>query len=309
MYKNIMKLLVLTVGLSLLGGCASVGHLAHLYSDSALKPHIHRYKDGGEAIYYRFDVGKAPYETYLFFYAATGCGSLKAYLPAYVEGLGVSAKVFALNKRFVGDKSTGMFGCSEAFHKNNSLDRWISDYTDFVTTQLKKAKRPPKNVVLVGVSEAGFATVRTALNIPEVTHVALIGNGGYTMRRSLKTLYEKGSIVFDVEKGAKKIAANPNSIDDTWYGNTYRWWSKILDYDPLPYLLRLKVPVLLGMGENDKSHAVESGYYLKSAFQKAGKTNLMLKVYPKADHRLQDGDTNYRKVFFKTLGKMLKGAT
>ncbi|HFQ14611.1 MAG TPA: alpha/beta hydrolase [Gammaproteobacteria bacterium] len=297
---------VVAIMLMVMAGCTKIQRLAYMYSDEALKPNIHRYQDGGESIYYTFNTGnRAASETFIFFYGGTGCPSWKSVMPGYVDGLSVPANVHVLNKRFVSDRSTGMFGCGKRFHEYNNIEQWVSDYSDFVLTQIKKAERPPKNVVLVGVSEGAVPAVRVAAKLPVVTHLAIIGGGGYTMRTALKTLYKKGSIFFDVDEGWKKIKAKPDSIDDTWYGNTYRWWSEIMDYDPMPYFLRLDIPVLVGMGEDDTSVPVESAYYLKSVFARTGKRNLVLKVYPGADHRLNGEGISYRQEFFSLLGRML----
>jgi len=305
MNATISKLLVGSIILIAVAGCTSLQRLAYMYSNEALKPNIHRYPDGGESVYYIFNTGAIPAETFIFFYGGSGCASWKAVMPRYVEGLSVPAKVFVLNKRFVLDRSTGMFGCGKDFHQYNNIEQWVSDYSDFILSQIKKAINQPKNVVLVGVSEGAVPAARVAAKLPLVTHLAIIGDGGYTMKTSLKILYEKGSIFFDPNEGWKRIQANPNSIDEMWYGNTYRWWSQMMDYDLMPFFLRLDIPILVGMGENDQSVPVESAYYLKSEFQIAGKENLTLKVYPKADHRLNDGDISYRKDFFSALGSML----
>ncbi len=293
--------------LALLAGCTGMQRLIHMYSDEAPEPKVYRYADGGESLYYVFDHGRGDNpEVHVFFYGGTGCPSWKSVMPGYVEGLSVPARVFVLNKRFVTDRGMGLLGCGESFHEYNNIEQWISDYADFITGQLNGAEHPPEKVVLVGVSEGAIQAVRVAGMLPRVTHLAIIGNGGYTMRRSLKTLYETGRIHFDVRQGWKKIRENKNSIEESWYGNTYRWWAEIMDYDPMPWFLRLDIPILVGIGAEDASVPVESAWYLKEAFTEAGKTNLTLKVYPRADHRLSSGSISYRRDFFSELGRMLK---
>jgi len=277
-----------------------------MYSEEALDPNKYHYPDGGESIYYEFDIGGKPVDTFVFFYGGSGCSSWKAVMPGYIDGFSVPAKVFVLNKRFVSDRSIGIFGCNKGFHEHNNIEQWVSDYSDFILAQIKRAKDKPKNVVLVGVSEGALPAARVAAELSVVTHLAVIGAGGYTLRESLTTLYEKGSIFFDVDAGWDKIQTKSNSIDDMWYGNTYRWWSQVMDYDPVPDFLRLDIPILVGMGEDDKSVPVESAYYLASVFKKAGKENLTLKVYPRANHRLNNGNISYRKDFFSRLSSMLE---
>ncbi len=305
MKKILAKLLVIPSIVIAMSGCTGLHRLAYMYSDNALDPNVHHYKDGGKSIYYEFHVGDKTNDTFIFFYGGSGCVSWKSVLPGYVDGLSTPAKVLALNKRHVGDRSTGMMGCNKKFHLYNNIEQWVSDYSDFILSQIGKGEHRPKNVVLVGVSEGVIPAVRVAGRFPFVTHLAVIGGGGFTMRASLKMLYRKGDILFDVDDGWRRIKEKPDSIDDTWYGNTYRWWSQILDYDYLPYFLDLNIPVLVGIGEQDESVPVESAYFLRDRFHAAGKKNLILKVYPMANHRLISKSVDYKKEFFNTLGSML----
>ncbi len=125
------------------------------------------------------------------------------------------------------------------------------------------------------------------------------------MRKSLGTLKERGAISFDVQAGWEKIAADPRSIERNWYGNPHRWWSDIMDIDPLTDYLKLNIPILLGIGENDASVPVESARFLESQFKETGKRNLTVKVYPGADHRLSGNGVSYRAEFFSELSRML----
>lgn len=303
---KIIRLVVIALAI-FISGCTSIKRYAHMRSDSAPAPNTFLYQDGGTSIYYTFTTknNNGIVDTFIFFYGGTGCPSWKSVMPGYVDGISVSARVFVLNKRFVKDKSTGMFGCGDKFHQANNMKQWVSDYSEFISAKLKMAKSSPKNVVLVGVSEGAIPTVQVAGKMAEITHIAIIGDGGYSMRKSLATLRKNGKILFDVNAGWKKIEKKPNSITDSWYGNPYRWWYEIMDYDPIPDYMKLNIPILLAIGENDESVPVESAYYLKSEFMKAGKKNLTLKVYKGAGHRLSDGNKSYRNEFFSLLSEML----
>jgi len=289
-----------------LSGCTSMQRIAHMFSSNAPSPLNYTFKDGGSSIYYTFTTNEtAPIDSAIFFYGGTGCPSWKSVMPNYVNGISVSARVFVLNKRFVTDKSTGIFGCGDNFHKANFIEQWVSDYSEFITAQLETFTKPPKNVVLVGVSEGAIQAVKVAGKMPEISHIAIIGHGGYTMRKSLTTLKQNGKIAFDVNEGWKDIESDPHSIKNKWYGNTYRWWYEILDYNPTPDYLQLDIPILFGIGENDHSVPVESAYHLESEFKKAGKENFTLMVFKGADHRLSDGKKSYRNKFFKLLSQRL----
>ena len=287
-------------------GCTTVQRGMHMYSREAPQPVVFTYKDGGSSVYYAFNVNsELPLDTVLFFYGGTGCPSWKSVMPEYVDGLTIHAHILVLNKRFVSDRSTGMFDCGQDFKLANNPQQWVSDYSEFITAQLGLMPLKPKNVVLVAVSEGVYPAARVASINPNVTHLAIIGGGGYSMRQSLDTLKQKGLISFDVNAGWAKITSDPRSTGKSWYGNPYRWWSDIMDIDPLEDFLKLNIPILVGIGEQDHSTPVESARFLKSIFVEAGKSNLTLKVYPGADHRLNGNGASYRQVFFRTLSCQL----
>jgi pimeloyl-ACP methyl ester carboxylesterase len=304
---RILKQFAFLSALAVLSGCTIVQRTAHMYSSEALPPLSFIYKDGGSSVYYAFYVGDAsPAETAVFFYGGTGCPSWKSVMPGYVSGLTFSARVFVLNKRFVSDRSTGIFDCGEKFQFANNPGQWVSDYSEFIAAQINAFSSKPKHVVLVGVSEGAIAATRIAGQSSEVTHLAIIGSGGYSMRKSLATLAQKNVIGFDVDTGWNNILSDPGSIEKTWYGNPYRWWSDIMDIDPLSDYLKLNIPIIIGIGENDRSVPVESALFLDAKFKEAGKNNLILKVYPGADHRLNGDGVSHRDEFFAELSRLLQ---
>lgn len=227
-------------------------------------------------------------------------------MPSYVDGITVNAHVFALNKRFVADRSTGLFDCGREFHLANNPDRWVADYSEFIAAKIGSVAPKPKNVILVGVSEGALPATKIAALSPAITHLAIIGSGGYSMRKSLATLKQKRAIRFDVNSGWEKISADPRSIEKDWYGNSYRWWSDIMDIDPITDFLKLNIPILVGIGEQDESVPVESVHYLETEFKEAGKGNLIVRIYPGADHRLGGNGMSYRSEFFAELGRLLQ---
>lgn len=227
-------------------------------------------------------------------------------MPDYVSGLTVAARVFVLNKRFVPDRSTGLFDCGRDFHLANNPDQWVADYSEFIAAQISSVTPKPRNVVLVGVSEGALPAAKIAGLLPVVTHLAIIGSGGYSMRKSLATLKQRGAILFDVDSGWEKIAADPRSIEKDWYGNPYRWWSDVMDIEPLPDFLKLNIPVVVGIGEQDESVPVESARFLASQFKDAGKSNLILHAYPGGDHRLSGNGISHRSEFFAELSRLLQ---
>jgi pimeloyl-ACP methyl ester carboxylesterase len=303
---RVLRLFVLSLAFAM-SGCTTLERMAHMYSSEAPQPQIFQYKGGGSSVYYSFTVGDSSQpDTAVFFYGGTGCPSWKSVMPDYVSGLTIAARVFVLNKRFVPDRSIGRFDCGQDFHFANNPDQWVADYSEFIAAQIDSSTPKPRNIVLVGVSEGALPATKVAGLLPEVTHLAIIGSGGYSMRKSLATLKQKGAIGFDVDAGWKKIAADPRNIENNWYGNPHRWWSDIMDVEPLPDFLKLSIPIIVGIGEQDESVPVESARFLASQFKEVGKSNLILYVYPCADHRLSGNGISHRNDFFAVLSRLLQ---
>lgn len=276
-------------------------------TEAAFASKTFTYRDGGTATFHTFTIGKetGP-EVAVFFYGGSGCRSWASVMPGYVEGLTANARVFALDKRFVVGPSNAPRACGNNFNALNTPQQWVSDYSEFIRAQLVAAPVRPKRVLLVGVSEGGLVAARVATLLPEVTHLAIIGDGAWTMRESLRKLYRDQVIPFDVDAEWKKIEADRNSLQREWLGNPFRWWADIMDLSPLDDLLMLKIPIVVGFGEHDRSVPVESAFALKSAFDARHKDNITLIVYPAADHRLGAGPISYRPRFFEEVSRFLE---
>lgn len=304
--KNIFRTILLLLVVLTLGACADLQRTMHMYSAKAPKAHTFHYQDGGSSLYYSFSKGDIAHpKTLVFFYGGSGCPSWKSVMPDYTKGLPLDAHIIVLNKRFVSDKATGL-SCSLDFHKTNHPEQWVADYAEFIAAQLRGLVSLPTNVVLVGVSEGGLVAVRVARKIPEVTHLAIIGDGVLSMRESLKILAQKGVLSIDVDAGMKAIASDPRSLEKEWFGLPYRWWSDIIDVDLLPDFLALNMPIWVAMGEKDDSVPVESALQLAEKFKEAEKTNLVLRIYPNANHRLQANGVSHRTEFFQAFSHALK---
>lgn len=309
-----MRALVCAVAV-LLTGCSTLTYLAHVWSPAAPAARTHRFADGGSAVYYAFSHGgSATPDTAVFFYGGSGCTSWKYVMPGYIAGLALRAEIYVLNKRHVGDRAHGRFGCSTAFHEDNTPARWLHDYREFIQARLADYRQQfgqsPRRVLLVGVSEGGLPAVQLAASLPVVTHVALIGDGSFSMRDNLATLERRGVWPAGVlEQGLQQLQRDPMSLEHQWLGHPHRYWHEMLDLQPLPWWLRVEQPILLGIGSADHSVPVESALAARDAFARAGKHNLTLLIYEGADHRLQRGEHDHRHEFFDSVGRWLQSGT
>lgn len=293
--------------MTLFSGCTTIQRVSHMYGSEAQTAAKFAFKDGGETFYYTFTTGdNEQLDTFVFFYGGSGCPSWKQVMPGYVEGLQANARIFAVNKRFVGDRSTGIFDCGNEFNIANKPDQWYADLEEFVRFQLAASARRPRNVALVGVSEGALVASMVASRVPEVTHLGIIGSGAYPLRKALAAAQVTKDGNIDIAKEWEDIKADPTNIQKTKYGHPYRWWVSVLDIDPTPNYLRLGIPILIGIGEKDESHPAESALLLQDRFREMNKNNLTIRVYPGANHRLAEGDHSYRRDFFRELSSMFR---
>lgn len=79
-----------------------------------------------------------------------------------------------------------------------------------------------------------------------------------------------------------------NSIKKKALGHTYKYWSSMLSVNPMDSLKNLDIPILAVIGGQDEMTPVESVTYLRSEFERLGKKNLTIHIFPGCDHVLND---------------------
>ncbi|MBD9478804.1 prolyl oligopeptidase family serine peptidase [Pseudoxanthomonas sp. PXM02] len=267
-----------------------------------------RFPEGGQTTYHEVVRGDASaLDTLVFTYGGSGCADLGRYwLPTLADGLGIDARYVALNKRHVEKGAIGDGGgatCSAAFNQHNTPRQWMADYMTFISQTLEEQPQRWKKIVLVGGSEGGALAARVARARTDVTHLVVIGDGGWSMRENLSSLM--GADV--VEAAWKQIARHPDSADRTWLGHPYRYWFDTFDHVPLIDYQALEIPVLIAMGERDLSVPVASGHEVLRAANAAGKKNIGLVVYPGADHSLRADGRDYLPEFLRGAGQGIAG--
>lgn len=273
-------------------------------------PNVHgakfRFADGHESDFHEVVVGDPKtMDTIVFTYGGSGCTDLGIdWLPRLATDMGIHARYVSLNKRHVraGENSGGASEpCSPAFRTHDIPRQWMTDYMAFVSRTLAESDGRWKNVVLVGGSEGGALAARVARAREDITHLVVIGDGGWSMRDILGTIVGPDA----VEAAWKDIAQDPGNIDTMWMGHPYRYWFDVFDHAPLADYLALDIPVLIGFGEHDRSVPVAAGQDILRTAHAAGKRNIGLVVYPGADHSLQAEGHSYLPAFLQGVGQAI----
>jgi len=203
-HQFVLRCLLSAILVFTMTSCSTIHVSGHREESPLLKPNVFRFKDGGQANYYAFDIGTpSPQDPLFFFISGSGCASLKYRFPGYFNPIRnlINARVLALQKRNIGENSTGNT-CSDTFAQTDYFSQSVSDQKEFINQQLAVAMKAgkPKNIVLIGASEGAVVAAKIASTEPMITHLALIGSGGETVRKNLQLLSDRKWYFFGLEK-------------------------------------------------------------------------------------------------------------
>jgi len=197
------------------------------------------------------------------------------------------------------------FNDKELFNKTNSRNRRINDIKFTVEEVVKNVYEGElKEILIVADSEGGVIAPEIAYELKEtITHMIIMGAGGYPQRKEFQILLEEQLSNEDegfLEKAgikneeglinkADEIRNNPTS-EKFWLGHTYKYWNSYIAYSPLKYLKRLNIPTLYIIGKKDKSVPYESVKYLSNRLE--DKDNFRFEIISGLDHNFNDESGN-----------------
>jgi pimeloyl-ACP methyl ester carboxylesterase len=280
-------------------GCSSK---TTLFVQSIVSPVSYKsitFEDNASSLYYTLHKGKHP-KTVIFFIPGSGYSSLQYYFKEYFKDFHAPADIYALQKRHIQNRTTGLLGKPKYFDRDNTFTQWITDQKYFIHTVLNSYPDRYTKVILLGISEGATVAVKLSLNLPQVTHLAILGGGAYAQGKELRILYKNQGIDFDTIYA--DIHRHPHSLKRNFLGHPYRYWSPILSVEPMRFYEQINIPVLAAIGEKDQNTPVESARFLKESFQTLNKKNLTYLEYSGCDHFLNDADgINHKKEFFDAL--------
>ena len=262
--------------------------------DSATRPiyaERFHFSDGGDAPSYVLPLSdNAPAETVIFFVSGSGCASIKHRLAPFFAPIRgeLNATVFALQKRGIDEENRSGTFCSTHFRHKDHFTQTLADQREFIENHIANLATTPRAVVLIGVSEGAVVAARLALTEPRLTHLGLIGGGGNTVRKNIQTLARTRWMLRNHERAFEAIADDPyNTVAQQW-SHSHNYWAELLDIHIGDALAELTIPIVAAMGEQDDAVPVDAARELEQRFQQLGKTNLLLLIFPDANHRLED---------------------
>lgn len=317
-YFLLLVLVFLTIA-----GCRSTDTRPQVDLDHLISSRHFRFADGGSAIFYTLDKSLSTsspqrFDTLMFVIGGSGCDSMQYFLPHYFRGLeGESGpiRIFMLQKRGVENLGWGRDrGCSRAAIVADHPTRWIADQSEFIRSQVMQnaaLTNASPRLVIVGISEGGDIAPLLGRSLPDISHLAIIGNGGMNPMEALRlrnSLYPdriSDSDLYDFD-ALNVEPADPDAIDHDIGGRTWRYWSELRLLTPTTDLLGLTVPIWIGMGALDRSIPFETALQVKKQFDLQRKTNLELRIYEGADHGLATSDGSRLADFWYAFDKGMR---
>lgn len=286
MYKNLTYFLS-ALSILLVSGCSTMPSMFISATINPLKPYSIKMSDDYHANYYVLNKGvDNDSGSILFFIGGSERASKNYYLKSYFKNIANSTTVYALQKRHIGHRETGLQEPSNSYHQNNHYVQLVKDQKEFIQSILSKINHSNKKIIILGVSEGGNIASQLASEVPQTTHLVTIGSGGMVGIEEFRAWGKKQNINFD--KVYEQVKKDPDSIEKKILGQTYRYWSSVLPVKPMSSLKKLDIPILAIIGEQDEMVPVESVRFLSSEFERLGKENLTVKIVPDSNHALKD---------------------
>jgi len=258
--------------------------------------------DGERTLAYTLKLGEGPPETAVLFVSGSGHTSLQYYLRDYFAALPGNVLVFALQKRAVADRASGLGEPSAQFLEADRFEQWMADQSYFLADVLKRMPASVRRVVFMGVSEGANVAACLAARHGGATHLVIIGSGGMKQADELPRLFPGG----DFEAAYRAIRREPERTDRRFLGQTFRYWSSVLWVEPMECYEKLDIPILLAMGEDDRSAPILSAEFLARRFQEMGKATLRFRRFRDCDHALVDSrGQEHRSELFQEMAEWL----
>lgn len=284
--------------LILLNGCSTKSGMFVLANIAPLRSYGYEFSDGYCGTYYihrKGDYEKS--DVIVFFIGGSGHTSHNYYLRQYFNDSRVDMTIYALQKRYVGKRETGMRRASKKFDYYNYHSQLVQDQKEFILWVLSNNDFKYKKNVLFGVSEGGNISVQLASEIKEITHLMILGSGGMPALEEFRIWGNQNNIDFDLLY--QEVKKHPKSIECRAVGQTYKYWASILPFKPMDYFKSLTIPIFVAIGEQDEMTPVESVHFLQYEFDKLEKDNLFVKIFENCNHVLDDFEgKNHRAELF-----------
>lgn len=183
------------------------------------------------------------------------------------------------------DKRTAGYSLTQ-----RSYDRLADDALAGVQLLSRRAEVDSGKIGLWGFSEGGWVAPLAAARSAQVSYVVLVGASGVSPARQQawylgnKLRHEgvSGALLQTVPVTGTRLLRDAGLFPEA-------------DYDPLPTLRRLRQPVLAVWGNDQQSPPAESATAIERALRDGGNTDVTLRFFPHADHKLHTSRDGFQR--------------
>jgi dienelactone hydrolase len=165
-------------------------------------------------------------------------------------------------------------GCSEAFLREHTLDRWTAANDAALKAALASPGVDRRRVLAIGHSEGGIVVATLAARNRRITDVASLAGGGPNQAESLATFFGKDA----VEQMQKQIASDPDSTTKFIFGHPHRRWSSFMATSTIEQALKSRARFFIGQGTKDRSVDPVGADKLEAALRAQNRDVTLVKV-------------------------------
>jgi len=196
------------------------------------------------------------------------------------------------------DRGTGASGGT---HKGSTSADFAEDIRAGLAYLRTRTEIDAKRLGVMGHSEGALITPMVAVKETDLKAIVLLAGvadpGRSALAFQIKNLYDHDTKLTP-EKRAELITAIPQRIEGMMAADP--WMKFFIEYDPAAMMLRVKTPVLILTGANDKQAVASQVPLQEKAFKEGGNKDVTAKIIPGLNHLfVEDADGfpgNYAKL-------------
>lgn len=177
------------------------------------------------------------------------------------------------------------FGGSTGVHATATSADFAEDTRAVVEWVRHRSEIDPGKVFLLGHSEGGMIAPMVAADDTLLRGIVLLAGPAYTGRRILEYQTRYGLSLQTGKTAAERdslLHINMERIDSL--GVDQPWVRYFRDYDPLPTVRRVRVPVLIVQGATDRQVTADQADVLARELRAAGNSAVAMHVLPEVNH-------------------------
>ena len=177
------------------------------------------------------------------------------------------------------------FGASTGVFASATSADFADDTRAVLAFLRSRPEIDPARVFLLGHSEGGLIAPMVAAEDSTLAGIVLLAGPAYTGRRILEYQTRHGLSLQTERTQAERDSiyqmsmATLNAIDES-----QPWMRFFRDFDPLPVVRRVRVPVLIVQGATDRQVTADQANVLADALQAAGNGDVAVHVLPDVNH-------------------------